>query len=94
MNWLINLFGIDKLKHVGVCFLISACIGILLLLLSSNFLIATIAAIYCGLVAAVTKEWSDEVNQNNRWDWYDIIADAVGIIFAILWLIMFHFSKG
>ncbi len=93
MEWLIKWFGLDKLKHVAVCLLIGGCIGTFLSLLGADFATAAVAAAFCAEVAAVTKEWCDKVYVNN-WSWGDFAADQVGIVLAVLWLVMWHFSKG
>ena len=34
---------------------------------------------FCGgLAAGVGKEYGDECCENNKWDWQDIAADAIG----------------
>ena len=93
MNWLIKLIGIDKLKHIAVCLLIAAAVGIFLSLLGADFGVAAVAAAASAESAAVTKEWCDDT-YGGKWDWKDFLADQVGIVLAVAWLVMFHFSKG
>lgn len=82
MNWLINLIGLDKLKHIGITFIISSFIGTIIFLLS-NIECGIISAVYSGLVVGLTKEFFD-----SYFDWKDLLADIVGIILSIIWLIL------
>ena len=93
MEWLIKWFGVDKLKHVAVCLLIAAAVGTFISLLGAGFGVAAVAAAASAESAAITKEWCDD-SYGGKWDWIDFLADQAGIILAILWLVMFHFSKG
>ena len=93
IEWLIKHIGLDGLKHMAVCLLIAGAIGTLLSLIGADYATTVVAAVYCGEVAAVTKEWSDQVYVRN-WSWLDFGCDQVGIVLAIAWLTMWHFSKG
>ena len=93
MNWLLSKIGLDGLKHLVMCLIIAGAIGTFLSLIGADFATAAVAALYAGEVAAVTKEWSDQVYVRN-WSWKDLICDQVGIVLAIGWLVMWHFSKG
>lgn len=93
MNWILNLIGLDGLKHFAFSLLIAAIIGTFLSLIGANFAISVVSAVYAGEVAAVTKEWCDQIYASN-WSWKDFICDQVGILFAFGWLVMWHFSKG
>lgn len=84
---------LDKIKHIFFCLLISAVVGTFLSLIGGDFALSTIAGVYAAEVAAVTKEWFDTTT-GGKWDWYDFLADQVGVVLFIAWMAMFHFSKG
>lgn len=70
----------DKKLHFGCSFLIGAVAG-----LAANALGMTwMQALYSGAgISAATgfgKEYGDKVSPGNHWDWYDVLADAVGAL--------------
>ncbi len=93
MNWLLSKIGIDGLKHLVLCLIIGGAIGTFLSLIGADFATSAVAAVYSAEVAAVTKEWSDQVYARN-WSWKDFACDQAGIVLALGWLAMWHFSKG
>lgn len=82
-TWIFEHIGLDKLKHLACSFVIAAIGGILTLLFEATLPAALFAAIYTGLVAAVTKEYTD-------WAWggefgvADLGFDAIGIVLGTL----------
>ena len=82
---LIRKFGIDKLYHFSICFIISFVVGIVMLPITTLFGIM-FSSFMCGSAAALAKEYADKVNPNNKWDWKDIIADYCGIGLAMMLL--------
>jgi hypothetical protein len=67
-----KLFGIrpDLIKHFIVCFIFP-------LLFGSHG-----ASFALGL--GVGKEYGDSACPNNKWDWWDILADVLGIAFGLI----------
>lgn len=82
-TWIFEHISLDKLKHLACCFVIAAIGGILTLLFEATLPAALFAAVYSGLVAAVTKEYTD-------WAWggefgvADLGFDAIGILLGTL----------
>lgn len=81
---------IDKIEHIVACTLIGGIIGTLLILLGAPAFAAVIAAIYSAEVAAVTKEWSDQVMKESfgeceGWSWADFAFDQIGVAIAAVW---------
>ena len=73
--------GQDKFLHAGVCFLATVVVAV------SMFFLGEAGAILCGawfaLGLGLGKEYGDSKAQGNRWDWMDIVADAIGILVAV-----------
>lgn len=46
------------------------------------------------LGAGLGKEFGDAAAADNRWDWYDVAADAVGVVLGVAWCAMFYYCKG
>lgn len=65
---------LDKVLHFETCFIV--CIGLSLL----HPVIGVLVAATTGF----TKELYDSYGTGNGWCWYDIAADALGIIAALL----------
>ena len=43
-------------------------------------LIASIIQPWLAVGLAIGKEYGDSQSPNNKWDWWDILADVIGII--------------
>ena len=84
----------DKVLHFAVCAVVSAVFGTLAMLCGGNFGAGAIAAIGTGLGAGLGKEFGDAAAADNRWDWYDVAADAVGVVLGVAWWAMFYYCKG
>lgn len=65
----------DKVMHFGVCFIISLLLGFIGVMFASGL--------------AIGKEYGDYKTAGNVWSWYDLLADAAGIVagFAIRFII-------
>lgn len=78
--------GKDKLAHAGVCFLATTIVGLVV------FGIGEAGAILCGVFFALGlglgKEYGDSKASGNKWDWWDILADVVGIVLAVVVLLV------
>lgn len=82
--------GKDKLLHIGICALISfltalaisVCVRISLYAFGYGFntlkLPCCVGGFISGLAVGAGKEYGDEVNPDNDWDWLDFTADAIG----------------
>mgnify|MGYP007065044234 CR=1 FL=1 len=64
----------DKLLHFIVNLIVVLSIGWINLPL----------AIGLAVGLSVGKEYGDSKAQGNKWDWYDILADAIGIVIGLL----------
>lgn len=42
--------------------------------------LASIINPWLGVGLAIGKEYGDSKSPNNKWDWWDILADVIGII--------------
>ena len=73
--WLSNLIGVqsDKVLHFLVCFVITFALSWV------NVIIAVIFA----LILSFYKEFMDMNEKGNFWSWGDILADIIGIVFAL-----------
>lgn len=63
--------GIDKPAHFMVCFAYS-------MLLSSFF--GVIVGVLSSISLGIGKEYGDSKAINNKWDWFDILADVLGAL--------------
>lgn len=57
--------GKDKILHFGV---------------NCLFALFGLYGVFFGLGASVGKEYGDSKAKGNKWDWYDIVADCIGLI--------------
>ena len=64
----------DKLLHFIVNLIVVLSIGWINLPL----------AIGLAVGLSVGKEYGDSKAPGNKWDWYDILADAIGIVIGLL----------
>ena len=69
----------DKKLHFTCCMLIALAVTILIGLLS-NWYVGSIAGLLTAMGTGVGKEYGDKASPNNKWDWYDILADLIGAI--------------
>lgn len=73
-----KMIAVDKLLH----FSFSA-----LIVLSFGLTLGIIPGIIIGMIIGLAKEAYDKYIKRSIWDWEDIYADGVGILYAILLLI-------
>jgi len=60
----------DKLLHFGVCAISTFAIS----------LVSPTAGVSFTLGLALGKEYGDSKAVGNSWDWWDLMADAIGIV--------------
>lgn len=72
----------DKRLHIACCMLI-AFASTLLIGLMSNWYVGATAGLLTAMGVGVGKEYGDKVNPNNKWDWYDILADFIGTVVGV-----------
>lgn len=73
----------DKVKHFFVNAVVV--IGATLMLLGLGFepIPAYTASVFLAIGLSVGKEYGDSRSVDNKWDWWDICYDAIGIIIGI-----------
>lgn len=64
----------DKLKHCLV--------NLLVVLIAGSINIWLGIGLAVGL--SLGKEYGDSKAPSNKWDWYDIFADAIGIVIGLI----------
>lgn len=69
----------DKKLHFICCMLIAFATTMLIGILS-NWYAGGLAGLLTAMGTGVGKEYGDKANPNNRWDWYDILADLIGTV--------------
>ena len=74
----------DKIIHASVCATASAAVMLLFRLIGSAICESIISAALVAMGMGVTKEFADSLNPNNKWDWFDLLADLIGAIIGIL----------
>lgn len=77
-----GFMGKDKVAHYFVCFFATIVISLVFFWLGQTASIITGAMFALGL--GLGKEFGDSKASGNKWDWYDILADCLGIITASL----------
>lgn len=70
----------DKIKHLAVCFIVSTSASVIESAFGATYSLSFLAGMIAGLAIGVGKEYGDKCAIGNRWDWNDIIADAVGAL--------------
>lgn len=68
----------DKIKHMGACFMVSASAAAIESAAGATYPQSLLAGMTAGMAVGVGKEYGDKCAPGNRWDWFDIIADALG----------------
>lgn len=90
--WLSKLTGVrgDYILHFGVCSLSTSIIGLISFLVVNHFLgytpalVASLFGAVFALGLGVGKESGDRNNPNSGWSWWDLLADALGIVVGLL----------
>lgn len=79
----------DKLLHFISCLVVSACAACFNGLCGVIW-VGIINSFACGFAIGVGKEYGDSKAKGNKWDWKDIIADAIGALLGslivLLWI--------
>lgn len=73
---------IDKIKHAAACFTVSATAAVIESVSGATYWQSFLAGMTAGLAIGVGKEYGDSCAVGNRWDWLDIMADAIGSLFG------------
>lgn len=73
----------DKQLHFICCMLVAFIVTSMLGLIS-NWYVGAIAGLLTAMGIGVGKEYGDSKSPNNKWDWYDILADVLGAIAGVL----------
>ena len=72
----------DKQLHFACCMLI-AFVFTLMIGLMSNWYIGALTGLLTAMGTGVGKEYGDSACPDNKWDWYDILADFLGALVGI-----------
>ena len=73
----------DKVKHFFVNAVVVISVTLMLLGLGFETIPALIASTFLAIGLSVGKEYGDSRAVGNKWDWWDIYYDAIGIIIGI-----------
>ena len=73
----------DKLLHFICCFIVSAIMAVVNGLYDA-IVVGIINSFACGFAIGVGKEYGDSKAKGNKWDWKDILADALGALIGSL----------
>lgn len=72
--------GRDKYIHFAMCLVIAFVFTYFLKCLDTPTLAAILGGFGASMGTACGKELGDHLAPGNKWDWYDIIADALGAV--------------
>lgn len=74
----------DKILHGVVCFMAT------LIIAFAMFFLGKWPSILCGVWFATGlgfgKEYGDSKASGDKWDWWDILADGIGVTLAVILL--------
>lgn len=73
----------DKKLHFTCCMLIALVVTFILGTMS-NWYVGAMAGLLTAMGTGVGKEYGDAKSPNNKWDWYDILADALGALTGVI----------
>ena len=74
----------DKKQHFGVSALIAFFASLLLNFIGGTILVSAVGGFLASIGTGFGKEYGDEVNPYNKWDWKDILFDAIGALTGAL----------
>lgn len=74
----------DKVIHFAICCIVAVCAMVFFRLIASPLNVAVVASLIIGLALGVGKEYGDQANPYNKWDWFDLLADALGAVVGTL----------
>lgn len=80
--WLLNRMG-DKLLHCFLCLIYAYITSVIVLYLSNNYLSGILAGLLAAMGLGIGKEIADYLSPENKWDWYDILADCIGTVSGV-----------
>lgn len=83
----------DKVEHALVCFLLTTVFGIMAALCGGHLAGALWAGVGTGLGAGLGKEFGDSASGGD-FDWYDVLADVIGVVLGVALLVTAYFAKG
>jgi len=84
----------DKVKHFFVNAVVVISVTLILLGLRFEPIPAYTSSVFLAVGLSVGKEYGDSRAVGNKWDWWDIYYDAIGIIIGICSSIStIHLSK-
>lgn len=83
----------DKLEHLMLCFFITVIVGILTALCGGGLAGAIWAGAGTAMGAGFGKEFGDSAG-GGKFDWYDVLADAIGVLLGVGLLVTAYFAKG
>jgi len=84
----------DKVKHFFVNAVVVISITLMLLCLGFETIPAYTASVFLAVGLSIGKEYGDSRAVGNKWDWWDICYDILGIIIGICSSIStFYLSK-
>lgn len=70
----------DRIKHLLACSLVSFAASSIESACGAEYHNAWLAGCLAGIAIGVGKEYGDRCAPNNKWDWLDIGADAIGSV--------------
>lgn len=70
----------DKIKHFFACLAVALMASFIEAVFGAPYLLSIVAGIIAGCAIGIGKEYGDKCAPGNKWDWYDIAADAAGAI--------------
>ena len=74
----------DKKQHFGVSVLIAFFASLLLNFIGGTILVSAVGGFLASIGTGFGKEYGDEVNPYNKWDWKDVLFDAIGALTGAL----------
>ena len=88
------MITVDKVKHFFVNAVVVTGATLMLLGLGFETIPAYTASVFLAIGLSVGKEYGDSRAVGNRWDWWDIYYDVLGIIIGICYSIsIIYLSK-
>ena len=76
--------GKDKIQHLAVCAEIAAASAYTVKTAGAPSIPSCVAGFISGMSAGFGKEYGDKNAPRNKWDWLDVVADAIGSLVGCL----------
>lgn len=70
----------DKIKHFFACLAVALMASFIEAVCGASYLLSVVAGVIAGTAIGIGKEYGDKCVPGNKWDWFDIAADAAGAI--------------